>query len=152
MNKSSFGYVIYVHGTAEQVWKGLVDPELTRRYWFHENVSDWQQGSEWIHRRTDSAAGKVDIVGHVLEVDPPHRLVLSWAPPEAATEPAKHSRVSFEISSQDDWPHGPWVGLRVFHSELEPNSEMLDSITFGWPAVLSGLKSILEQPEIFTSG
>ena len=37
------------------------------------------------------------------------------------------------------------------HSELEPASEMLRSITFGWPALLSGLKTLLESPEVFDS-
>ena len=60
--------------------------------------------------------------------------------------------MTFEISSQDDWPYGPWVGLSVEHSELEPDSEMLHSVTFGWPAVLSGLKTIIESPDIFSLG
>jgi hypothetical protein len=59
------------------------------------------------------------------------------------------SRVGFEVSPQDEWPHGPWVGLRIVHSDLEPGSEMLNSISFGWPAVLSGLKTMIERPEIF---
>jgi len=54
------------------------------------------------------------------------------------------------MSAQNEWPHGPWTALRLVHSELEPDSDMLMSMTFGWPAVLSGLKSVLESPEIFT--
>jgi len=50
MTKPSFGYVIYIHATAEEVWRGLVDPEFTRRYGMHENVSDWEPGSEWSHK------------------------------------------------------------------------------------------------------
>ena len=150
MSKSSFTYVIYIHATAEEVWNGLVDPDITRRYWFHENISDWKPGSDWFHRRTNSEA-TVDVVGMVHESDPPHRLVLSWAPPDAIERRAGISRVSFDISAQDDWPFGPWAGLRVAHSELEPDSEMLRSITFGWPAVLSGLKTVIESPDVFGS-
>ncbi len=148
MSTSSFSYVIYIHAAAEEVWDGLVNPDITRRYWFHENVSDWQVGSEWVHRRTDAEA-TVDIVGRVLESSPPNRLVLSWALPGEDEDAAAVSRVGFEVSPQGEWPHGPWVGLRIVHSELEPGSEMLKSISFGWPAVLSGLKTMIERPEIF---
>lgn len=149
MSRASFSYVIYIHGTAEDVWNGLVDPELTSRYWFHENVSDWKAGSGWVHRRTFDDDRTVDIVGEVLESSPPHRLVLSWCPPGDTGDPDKVSKVSFEISAQPDWPFGPWQGLRLVHSDLEADSEMHQSVTFGWPAVLSGLKTVVESPEIF---
>jgi uncharacterized protein YndB with AHSA1/START domain len=148
MSEASFSYVIYIHATAAEVWDGLVDPEITSHYWFHENISDWKPGSDWLHRRTD-AEGTVDVAGTVYESSPPHRLVLSWALPSDVEDAAKISRVSFEMAPQDEWPYGPWTGIRVVHSELEPDSEMLRSISFGWPAVLSGLKTIIESPEIF---
>lgn len=66
MSKPQFVYVIYIRATAEAVWKGLVDPELTRQYWMHENISDWKTGSAWTHKRTNEA-GTVDIVGKVVE-------------------------------------------------------------------------------------
>lgn len=150
MSTESFSYAIYIHATAEEVWNGLVNPDITRRYWFHENVSDWRSGSEWVHRRTD-AEGTVDIVGTVIESAPPNRLVLSWALPDASDDAAATSRVSFDISVRDDWPFGPWAGLRVVHSELAPDSDMFRSISFGWPAVLSGLKTIIESPDVFTT-
>ena len=148
MGDSSFNYVSYIHATAEEVWDGLVNPELTSRYWFHENVSDWKAGSDWWHKRTDEQ-GTVDIEGKVLESDPPNRLVVSWARQGDLGDPKRTSRVTFELTPQDDWPLGPWVGLRVEHSELEHDPEMLHSISFGWPGVVSGLKSILERPDTF---
>ena len=145
---ASFSCVLYIHATPEEVWNGIIDPKLTTRYWFHENVSDWEPGSEWLHRQTGEE-GTIDILGEVIESDYPNRLVLSWAKPEDAEDPSQVSRVAFEISPQDEWPLGPWTGVQLVHSELEPDSEMLHSISFGWPAVLSGLKSILEKPDIF---
>jgi uncharacterized protein YndB with AHSA1/START domain len=150
MSETSFSYVIDIHATADEVWRGLVDPEITRRYWSHENISDWKPGSGWLHRRTDSEC-TADIVGTVYESDPPHRLVLSWALPDDIERPAKISRVAFEISPRDGCPYGPWVGVRVVHSELEAGSEMLRSISFGWPAVPSDLKVIIESPDVFGS-
>jgi uncharacterized protein YndB with AHSA1/START domain len=148
MGEASFSYVTYIHATVEEVWDGLTDPDLTSRYWFHDNVSDWTAGSDWAHRRSDDPH-TVDIAGTVLESDPPNRLVVSWARPDDVGDPSRTSRVTIEISPQDEWPLGPWTGLRLEHSELEGDREMLDSVSFGWPAVLSGLKSILERPDIF---
>lgn len=148
MSTASFEHVIYIHGTPADVWQGLVDPELTRKYWFHVHESEWTEGSEWTQRQLNEE-GTVSVGGTVLEIDHPNRLVLSWAHP---AKPESVSKVTFEFSSQDDWPHGPWTGLKLTHSELDPDGEMLPSISFGWPAVLSGLKSVLERPEIFGGG
>jgi len=38
--------------------------------------------------------------------------------------------------------------LTVTHDELEPDSEMLRGITFGWPAVLASLKTLLETGDV----
>lgn len=148
MSDSSFSYVTYIHATPDEVWDGLVNSEFTRRYWFHDNVSDWKPGSEWTHRRTDEQR-TVDIAGKVLESDPPNRLVLSWARPGDLDDPERTSRVTFELTPQTEWPLGPWTGLRLEHSEFGEDREMLESVSFGWPGVLSGLKSILERPDIF---
>ena len=148
MSKASFAYTIYVHGTPDDVWRGLLEPEYTRRYWFHEQVSDWKPGSPWEHRRTDEE-GTVDVAGTVVEFDRPSKLVLTWAKPEDLDDPDLVSTVTFELAGVDEWPHGPWTAVSLVHSELDPDGDMLPSISFGWPAVLSGLKSVLESPEIF---
>jgi uncharacterized protein YndB with AHSA1/START domain len=143
VTKPQFVYVIYIRATADEVWSGLVDPEWTRKYWMHDNVSDWKPGSPWTHKRTDPA-GTVDIVGQVIQSDKPRRLVLTWAKPADAGNPAKTSRVSFELAPEE-WPGGPWVRLTVAHTELEPDSEMLHSVSYGWPGLMSGLKTMLER-------
>jgi uncharacterized protein YndB with AHSA1/START domain len=142
MTKAGFAYVIYVRATREEIWNGLVDPEMTRQYWLHENVSDWKPSSPWTHRRAD-AAGTADIVGEVVEADPPRRLVLTWALPGDAGNPGATSRVTFELGPVD-WPGGLRVRLGLAHTGLEPGSEMLSSISHGWPALMSGLKTLLE--------
>jgi uncharacterized protein YndB with AHSA1/START domain len=138
MDKPRFVYVTYISTTPERLWNALIDPELTRRYWEHDNVSDWKPGSPWQHQRTD-AARTVDLVGKVVESAPPRRLVLTWASPADAANAAKHSRVTFEIEPIDEM-----VRLTVTHDELEAGSEMLRGITQGWPRVLSSLKTLLE--------
>ena len=65
---------VQLRARAEQVWQALTDADLTARYWGHANVSDWQPGSAWEHRRVDGS-GVVDVVGRVIKTEPPARLV-----------------------------------------------------------------------------
>lgn len=144
MPKPSFVYVIYINASPERIWSGLLEPEFTRIYWWHENVSDWEPGSRWEHRRVGPDP-KVDIVGEVLESDRPRRLVLSWVRPEHEGEASKTSRLAFELEELD-WPGGPWVQLKVSHTELEDDG-MRESVSFGWPATLSVMKTLVEKAE-----
>jgi len=136
--KSTFGYVIYIASTADTVWKALLEGEFTRQYWGHDNVSDWQPGSAWEHRRAN-ASRSVVLLGEVLEATPPRHLVITWANPEDRDNKARHSRVSFDIE-----PVGDMVRLTVTHDQLESGSDMQRKVSQGWPRVLSSLKSLLE--------
>ncbi len=139
MNKPSFVYVTYISATPEKIWNALLDSELTKQYWARNaNVSDWKVGSTWKHVDFDDAS-IVDIVGKVIESNPPSRLVLSWAHPEDEEHAEKHSRVTFEIDQMSDGTR-----LTVTHEDLEPDSKMLRGIKMGWPAILSSLKTLLE--------
>jgi uncharacterized protein YndB with AHSA1/START domain len=142
MSKPSFIYITYINTTPEKVWQALTDGETTRKYWVnHRNASDWKVGSSWRHEDFDDPS-LIDIVGQVIESEPPRRLVLSWASPIDAGNPEKTSRVIFDIE-----PHAGAVRLTVTHTDLEPDSKMLQGISRGWPLVLSSLKSLLETGE-----
>jgi uncharacterized protein YndB with AHSA1/START domain/DNA-binding transcriptional ArsR family regulator len=134
-------YVTYIRASAEQVWKALTDADLTARYWGHANVSDWQPGSAWEHRRTDGS-GAVDVAGRVIETEPPTRLVITFDDAPDAALPRDPSVVTFLVE-----PHQDIVRLTVTHENL-PNQEMLGGISQGWPAVLANLKSLLETGEV----
>lgn len=135
----AYVYVTYIRATADQVWEALTDADLTSKYWFHANVSDWQPGSTWEHRRADGS-GAVDVIGKVLESEPPTRLVITFEDsPEIEREP---SVVTFLVE-----PHQDIVRLTVTHENL-PNREMLNGISHGWPAVLANLKSLLETGDV----
>ena len=139
--KTSFVYVTYIRSTPEKVFDAITRPEVARRYWGHENVSDWQPGSPWQHVRAD-AQRTLQLVGKVVEVAPPTRLVITWANASQADDPDSHSRVSFDIA-----PYDGMVRLTVTHDELEAGSGMAKGIQQGWPIVLSSLKSLLETGE-----
>ena len=135
---TSFVYVTYIRSTPEKVFEAITKPDLAKRYWGHENVSDWNPGSKWEHIR-DNEERTVDLVGKVVEVSPPTRLVISWANASQAADPAAHSRVTFDIEEYETM-----VRLTVTHDELEAGSGMEKGIKQGWPIVLSSLKSFLE--------
>ena len=137
MSNEKFVYVTYIASTPEKVWAALIEPEFTRQYWRHENVSDWKPGSTWAHTRSDGESGKVDVVGKVVEVARPRRLVITWARPSEPEATARSSRVTFELETV-----GASVRLVVTHDELD--ADMARSISTGWPMVLSNLKSLLE--------
>ena len=139
MSKEKFVYVTYISATPEKVWHALLDGDMTRQYWGHENVSDWQPGSAWQHRRCDEAH-TVDLVGEVIESMPPRRLVMTWVGANAdAADATRRSRVAIDIEAV-----GTMVRLTVTHDELTAGSDMLKGITGGWPRVISSLKSLLE--------
>lgn len=133
---TSFVYVTYIASTPEKVFEAIVKPDIARRYWAHENVSDWRPGSTWEHIDKD---GVTQIAGKVIECTPPKRLVISWAGVATLADPATHSRVTFELA-----PFEGMVRLTVRHEELEAGSKMAIGIGNGWPKVLSSLKSFLE--------
>ncbi|OHV77527.1 SRPBCC family protein [Ensifer sp. LCM 4579] len=136
---ASFVYVTFIRTTPEKVFEAITRPEIARRYWGHENVSeDWRPGSAWQHIRTDEAR-TVDLVGEVIESDPPKRLVISWVNESQKDDPDQYSRVTFDIE-----PQGEIVKLTVMHDDLQPGSGMLNGISKGWPYVLSSMKSFLE--------
>ncbi len=62
--------------------------------------------------------------------------MLSWADPD---RPADQSRVTFEIEAIEDM-----TCLKVTHDKLKAGSKMLRGVSWGWPRVLSSMKTFLE--------
>ncbi|MES2524417.1 MAG: SRPBCC family protein [Gemmatimonadota bacterium] len=142
--KPSYVYVTYIVTTPEKVWQALVDVDMMRQYWVgvatgpaRANVSDWKVGSRWEHQRMDGTA-TVDMAGTVLEIEPPRRLVMSWARPAEEADPSKHGKLTFEVEPQ---PSGV-VRLTILHEDLD--EKMHAGISNGWPMILSNLKTLLE--------
>ncbi|MEM7482637.1 MAG: SRPBCC family protein [Acidobacteriota bacterium] len=133
-----FVYVAYIAADAQRVWSGLMDHDLTQQYWGRHNVSDWTVGASWKHQRPDGS-GIVDIVGEVIEIEPPRKLVVTWAAPKDAEDANKVSRVTYLIEAL-----GPDTRLTITHSDLEAGSDMHLDVTTGWPAVACNLKTLLE--------
>jgi uncharacterized protein YndB with AHSA1/START domain/DNA-binding transcriptional ArsR family regulator len=135
-DKPTFVYVTYIQSTPERVWHALTDADLTAEYWGHSNVSDWQVGSQWEHRRVDGS-DVADVVGRVLESTPPTRLVMTFDAPGAQPDGGP-STVTFLIE-----PYQDIVRLTVTHEDLA-DQDALHAVSAGWPAVMANLKSLLE--------
>jgi uncharacterized protein YndB with AHSA1/START domain len=136
MSKPEFVYVTYIETTPEKLWEALTDSEFSKRYWFGTEVrSDWKVGSPFA-LVTD---GKTSDTGTVLEVDRPRLLSYTFKHElyENMREPA--TRVVFTIE-----PYGDLVKLTVTHEDFIEGSKLVGAISTGWPAILSGLKSMLE--------
>lgn len=135
---SRFLYVTYIRTTQAKLWDALIKPEFTREYWFgFTQKSAWTKGASW---ELVSPEGKTMDAGEVVEIDPPKKLVLKWqhqSRPELKAE--GFSRATFEISAQGDT-----VKLTVTHEIDATPSKLIDAVSGGWPAILSSLKSLLE--------
>ncbi|WP_229070049.1 metalloregulator ArsR/SmtB family transcription factor [Actinoplanes sp. DH11] len=138
--KPTFVYVTYIHATPQRVWEALTDADLTGRYWGHSNISDWQPGSPWEHRRTDDS-GIADGGGVVLEATPPTKLVMAFGEAGSPATP-ESSTVTFLIE-----PHHDIVRLTVTHENLATPDDV-EAVAAGWPAVLANLKSLLETGDV----
>jgi uncharacterized protein YndB with AHSA1/START domain len=157
---TTFLYTTYMAATPEQVWQGLTDPTLTKRYWRHIRAgpktfrSDWKKGSTWDleHPRVGLVVRDADQV--ILESDPYRRLAYTWHTftPEWAVEVGMdeatastwraepRSKVAYDI---EDTGNGV-AKLTVVHDGFASGSVVMKAIAEGWPAVLSSLKTLLE--------
>jgi uncharacterized protein YndB with AHSA1/START domain len=149
VNAPEFLYVIYIAATPERVWQALTQGQFTRQYWFGRWVdSDWRVGSV-VNYWTDEARSDLDFSGKVLRSEPPRVLSYTfgvewgrWVRDSAAHRDMLHeraSRVTFELEAM-----GAATKLTLLHDEFEPGSPSLQGVSRGWPAILSGLKSVLE--------
>ena len=133
-------YVIYIATTPEKCWAALTSAESSKQYFFGQIVDgDWRVGGRIRYRLPD---GKDHIEGEILACERPRLLRFTW---RIVSMPAlKHlsdSIVSYRIEDA-----GEGV-IRLTMLEEHPDGideRLLSGGRSGWPAILSGLKSLLE--------
>ncbi|QBS42066.1 metalloregulator ArsR/SmtB family transcription factor [Nocardia sp. CS682] len=152
MSDNAFVYTTYIKTTPETLWHALTDPAFTDRYWGATFDTDWQPGSEMVWHQKNWTSKDPEQV--VLEADPYTKLAYTWhtfdsafaetfgmqASEVAALADEARSKVTFELEPAGD----EVVKLTVVHDGFQPGSALLESISGGWPSILSGLKSLLE--------
>jgi len=132
-------YTIYISSTPEKVWEALTSAEFSRKYFFGNAVEVEQRvGGAYIVRTQD---GALHISGEVIECDPPNRLTVTfnvnWP---MLIEKLGPTLVTYEIEQV-----GEAVRLTMSEAHDRPLSDdILSGGRQGWPAILSGLKSVLE--------
>ena len=141
MAESEFVYVTYIRTTAEKLWRALIEPEFTRKFWADTvQECDWKVGSSWKIVIPD---GRVADMGEVVEVDPPRKLVLTWQNhlfPEMTAE--GFSRLTYELEA-----NGETIKLTLKHTMEKKDSKLVKAVSNGWPSILASLKSLLETGE-----
>ncbi|MGA2886427.1 MAG: SRPBCC family protein [Terracidiphilus sp.] len=141
MAESQFIYVTYIRTTQEKLWRALIDPEFTRRYWVGTvQECEWKPGATWKLKAPD---GRVADSGAVVEIDPPRKLVLTWQNhlfPEMTAE--GFSRMTYELEAT-----GETVELTLTHTIEKSESMLIKGVSSGWPHILASLKSLLETGE-----
>jgi len=137
--KPTLVYTIYIASTPKQVWQALTSAEFSRKYFFGNAVEvDLQVGGAFVVRTPD---GSLHISGEVIECEPARKLTVTfnvnWP---ALIEKLGPTLVTYEIE-----PAGEAVRLTLTEAHDRPISEdILSGGRQGWPAILSGLKSVLE--------
>jgi uncharacterized protein YndB with AHSA1/START domain len=132
-------YTTYIAATPEKVWLALTSAEFSRRYFFGNAVeADLKVGGAYVLRQPD---GSVHISGEVVECDPPKKLTVTFN----VNWPALIERLGPTLVSYEIEPVGEVVRLTMTESHDRPLSDdILSGGRQGWPAILSGLKSLLE--------
>ena len=132
-------YVIYIAATPEKVWQALTSAEFTRKYFWDRTIEiEPKPGGAFALRLPD---GRVNVQGKVVDWEPPRRLSVTWKvgwPEDFRKLP--ECLVSYQIAQAGDAVR---LTMTESHSWEVPEAILSGGKT-GWPAVLSGLKSLLE--------
>ena len=133
-------YVIYIATSAEKCWAALTKAEFSKQYFFGQSIEgDWREGGRIRYRAAD---GREHIEGEILTCEPPRLLRFTWR--NVGMPALRHlpdAIVSYRIEAA-----GEGV-IRLTMTEEHPtpiDERLLGGGRSGWPAILSGLKSLLE--------
>ena len=132
-------YVIYIASTLEKVWQALTSSEFTCKYFWERDVElESKPGGAFALRLPD---GRVNVRGKVVAYEPPRKLSVAWQvewPEEVRKLP--ECLVTYELAQAGEAVR---LTMTESHSWDVPDA-ILSGGRMGWPAVLSGLKSLLE--------
>lgn len=132
-------YTIYIASTPDKVWEALTSAKFSKQYFFGNAVEvEPHLGGAFTVRTPD---GALHISGEVLAYDPPRKLSVTfnvnWP---ALIDKLGPTLVTYEIEQVGDA-----VRLTMSEGHDRPLSDdILSGGRTGWPAILSGLKSLLE--------
>ncbi len=119
----------------EEVWRAVVDHDVTVRYFYGTRVdSTWKPGAATRYSYPD---GMVAADGGVIAIDAPHRPEMyfraRWDPELEAEGPVREA-----------WRVDGYTEPTVELWDLDPASRTFDECTGGLPFIISGRKTFLE--------
>jgi uncharacterized protein YndB with AHSA1/START domain len=132
---------VNIHGTVENVWEALTNPELIKLYFFGTNtVTDWKAGSpikfygEWEGKHYEDK-------GTILEVETEKLIRYSYWSSMSGIEdkPENYVIVTYKIDGSDND-----VNLTVMQENI-PDEKMKAHSIENWNKVLDGLKKVVEE-------
>jgi uncharacterized protein YndB with AHSA1/START domain len=132
-NTPKLVYVTRIRTNPAKLWEALTDPDFIQQYWFDcRNTSTWQVGDIIESRDPDgSLSWKGRILSNIAEKE------ISFTFDHLTDEPP--STVRFEIE-----PQGDAVQLTIIHEDFPEVSAIRDRVKNGWPAIIQGIKNLLE--------
>jgi uncharacterized protein YndB with AHSA1/START domain/DNA-binding transcriptional ArsR family regulator len=137
-SKPQHVFTTIIRTVPEALWDALINPEKTQLYFPGRPVRTGARAGTPYDRLAPD--GTAVIKGEVLEAVPLKRLVITFAALwDASVQNDAPSRVTYEIEQ-----HGECCRLTVVHDEFEGETQTYRMVGGGWPATLSGLKTLLE--------
>ena len=122
----------------EKVWRALTDGPLLER-WLMNNDFQPVVGHRFTLRAAPGAFWNAVVVGQVLEVVPPARLLYTWQGEGAAGD--LHTTVLWTLT-----PTSGGVLLRMEQSGFRPQQEAnYRGALHGWPQFIGTLEGVLSQ-------
>jgi len=145
-------YRIFIKATPQAIWDAITQPEWAEKYGYCSRVEyDLAPGGVFRGfanaQMKEHGAPDVIIVGKVVEVDPPHRLVQTWHP---IWDPAIAGEAFTKLTWEIEEGRGGVTTLTVTHDVTGAplTADMVGGKVAnaggGWSYMISDLKTLLE--------
>ncbi|MBS0272853.1 MAG: SRPBCC family protein [Proteobacteria bacterium] len=133
-------YIIYIATTPEKCWAALTGSEFSKQYFFGQLIEGgWRAGGRIRYRMP---GGSEHIEGEILACEPPRLLRFTW---RVVSMPAFRHLPDAIVSYRIEEGGEGVIRLTMLEEHPTPIDErLLTGGRSGWPAILSGLKSLLE--------
>lgn len=131
---------IEIRATTEEVWDGLTNPEVVRRYFFGtELTAEWRTGGSIYFRGTHEGRPYEDR-GTILDIEPPRLLRYSyWSNLSGVPDLPENRRIiSYELAET------PGATLLTVSQRPVASEAEREESERNWAAVFDGLRGILE--------
>ncbi|MEO6996736.1 MAG: SRPBCC domain-containing protein [Terracoccus sp.] len=147
-------YAIYIDAPAQKIWDAVTTAEFSERFGYGGVTEiDLTPGGAVRDLTTaemrQMGMGEVAATGTVIEVDPPHKLVMTWSP---SWHDEPETTLTYEIK---EYPGGASCFTLTHVLAGAPNTAKdvrgggdAGAGGGGWPWVLSSLKTLLETDRV----